>query len=119
MADNRRQYDSSSVVLPGIRRIQGASTASALDIVNVPLPGVAGTEFTYTFPEGTKAFTIKTRGNAVLQVGTTVGSSGTTYWKILGGNCLPSAELNVPLSGLTLYLQSPKTGDTVEILIWK
>lgn len=118
MADNRRQYPDTDVVLPGIRRIQGADVAGALTIVNVALPGVASTEFSYTFPTGTKRFTLKMRGNSRLQVASTSGSSGTTYWKMGGGNYLDSTTLNVQAGGLTLYIQSPDVGDVLEILQW-
>ena len=91
------------------------SGAGALTVDHIALPGIAGTEFTHTFPAGTKYFEIKTRG--IKRIDLAEVTSATETFRIKGGRSYRSPELS--LTGtLTIYMTSPDTGDIVEILTW-
>lgn len=112
---NRAKYISDSTVLPGIRRIQGSDTASDLQIVEYALPGTSNTEFTVTLPAGARGFRLKSRGTSRFYVSRT---SGGDSWFVKGGAVFPDKQMNLPVSGITLYLTSPETGDIIELLYW-
>lgn len=85
-------------------------------IINIPLPD-ANTEESYTFLAATKRFRIQLRGSATLKVAFTSGDSGTTFLTIYPGDCFEESDLGL-LAGLTLYFQSSKPAEVLEILSW-
>lgn len=77
----------------------------------------AATEYSYTFPAGTKKFTIKLRAlNALLQIAFTEGASGTTYFTVGYGDKL---TMEAKVGGATIYFQSPTASQTAEVQTWK
>lgn len=83
-------------------------------IYNVSVP-LAATEVSQALSAGVKRFTIKVRGNSTLQLAFTSGQSGTNYISIPFGCTYTEDGLN--FSG-TLYFQTVKASQTVEILEW-
>jgi len=79
---------------------------------NVTL-GPADTEQSQALPANTKGFIIKTRGNAELKFTDKAGMSGTTFTTVKGRAFYSECWF---YTGLTLYFQSPTTGDVVEIV---
>lgn len=85
-------------------------------ITNVDAP-VAGTEYSYSFQDGSQRFLIQPRTGARLQVAFVAGQSGTQFMSY--GPGVTYMEENVILTGVTVYFQLNKPGQTVEILEWK
>jgi hypothetical protein len=97
-----------------ITEYSAADSDTTVTIYNIPL-GPVDTEQSQALPANTKSFLIKTRGNAQLKLAYTSGDSGTTFITI-GRNAVYE-DPNF-YSSLTLYFQSPATGDTVEIIAY-
>jgi len=77
----------------------------------------ANTEYSYTFPEGTRAFKISLRAlNALLKVAFVEGASGTTFFTVPYGDKL---EMKAKVGGATIYFQSPTASQVAEIETWK
>jgi hypothetical protein len=77
---------------------------------------LANTEYSYTFPANTKRFSLRTRGNAKLQISFVSGQSGTNFLTVFAGTKYEEIGLNAP--SITAYFQSNKAGEVVEILSW-
>lgn len=78
---------------------------------------VAGTEYSHTFQNDTKRFILKARGqNSILQIAFISGQTGTTFITLYQG--VVYSEEDLDLQGLTIYFQSNKAGEIVEILEW-
>jgi hypothetical protein len=97
----------------------GASSAAAkvtpkITNINVAL---ANTEGSHTLEDETKAFIIRTRDRATLQIAFVATESSTKYITIP-----PNAtytEDSLELTGKTLYFQTDIPNSDVEILEWK
>lgn len=76
----------------------------------------SGTEYSYTFPTNTKKFMLKTRDSARLQFSYISGQSGTTYITVSSGSTYYLE--NLKLTSTTIYFQTNKNGETVEIESW-
>lgn len=76
----------------------------------------ANTEYSHAFGANTKYWIIQNRDNGKVKVAFTATQSGTNFWTVYAGQQMDSPNLNV--TGLTLYAQSPKTNQTLEILEW-
>ena len=75
---------------------------------------VAGTEYSYILPVGTKMFRVKLRNVGYpLKMAIDEGESGTTYVTIANGQ---NQEEIVKGGGATLYFQTTVNGQVVEIL---
>ena len=85
-------------------------------ITNVTTP-TAGTEFSHALAVGTKRFKVQIRGKSKIQLTYTSGASGTNYITVWPGNVYEEDSLDLS-GGATLYMQTTKTGETVEILEW-
>lgn len=82
-------------------------------IVEIPL-AVAGTEYPYLLPVGTKQFVLSARqDNVTLHVGYATTS---TYLTVRRG-CFYS-ESEKTLTGITLHITSDKPTTVVELLVW-
>ena len=90
------------------------SGAPGYTVVEIALPGVAGTEFTHILPASTKYFWVKTKGRKRVIIKHTTGGA---EWKVKGGSIFRSPELTLAAT-LTITMESPDTGDTVEIIQW-
>lgn len=77
---------------------------------------LANTEYSYTFPANTKKFSLRTRGNAKIQLSFVSSQSGTNFITISPGNSYEEKDLK--LVSVTAYFQLNKAGETVEILSW-
>ena len=80
--------------------------------------GVADTETSYSFPAGTKRFTITNDGAATVQFTFTSGESNTEYIKLPTATSHFESNLGVNAS-LTVYLRCPVANQTLEIVSWK
>lgn len=88
--------------------------AGTPNIVNTSIP-LAGTEVSQAITDNTKRLEIRSRNlNANLQFAFTAGQSGTNFITINAGSTLSIDGLD--LVSATLYIQSDKAGNTVEIL---
>jgi len=76
----------------------------------------ANTEYSHTFANGTKSFVLQNRNEGLVKISFTSGQSGTTYWSIFPGQQFPSELLDG--SGITIYFQSPKSAQTLEMVSW-
>jgi hypothetical protein len=77
----------------------------------------ANTEYSYTFPAGTRAFRIKLEAlNALLKVAFVSGESGTNYITIPYGDYM---EMHAKVGGATIYFQSPSASQKAQIETWK
>lgn len=83
-------------------------------IYNVAV-ATANTETSQTLSVGIKKFTIFVRGLATLKLSFTSGQSGTNYITVPAGSAYHADELK--FSG-TLYFQTTKDTQTVEITEW-
>ena len=91
-----------------------ASTATTPVIYNVAVP-LANTEVSQVLSSSTKSFTIRVRGNARLQLAFAMGDSGTDYLTIPNGGSF--TQESISFTG-TLYFQTSKASQVVEILEW-
>jgi len=89
--------------------IEGATNQK---ITNLSL-GVANTEYSHALQGGLKGLMVKSRGNSVVKISFTSGTSGTNYITIPKGAVLFLDDLT--FSGITLYAQS-NVIEIVEIL---
>jgi hypothetical protein len=89
--------------------------ASSFSVTEIALPVTPGTEFTHVVAAGTKRFEISTKGTARFEIAATTASANT--FKVKGGNCFRSGSLEITTS-LTLFLTSPDSGDTIQIIEW-
>ena len=76
---------------------------------------LANTEYNYTFPVNTKKFKFKARGNSKIQFSFTNGQSSTQYITIYPGGIYEETGLG---STVTIYFQTSKANEIVEILSW-
>jgi hypothetical protein len=114
---NRNQYPTTSVVLPGIRRVQvDSQTVGSPTIANITVP-LASTEVSYALPTGSTRFRIRTRNSAKLQLAYVSGDSGTQFETIRPGVVLEEQGLDSTIA-FTLYFQTPAAGTIVEIISW-
>lgn len=95
-----------------------ANTVSTPNIVHIAVP-IANTEQSYTFSSGTKRFKFRIQeGNAKSSIAYTVGTSGSQGWTVRYGSVYEETDLDFS-SGVTLYFQVNKAGQTAEILYWE
>lgn len=89
-----------------------ATTPLVINLIAI----LANTEYSYTFPTNTKKFSLRTRGNAKIQLAFVSSQSGTNFITIYPGNSYEEKELK--LVSVTAHFQLNKAGETVEILSW-
>lgn len=94
--------------------IRGSIVRTEPTIYNVSVP-LANTEVSQTLSDNTKSFTIRVRGTCTLKFAFDSGQSGTNYITIYPGSSYSIEGLN--FSG-TLYFQTNKPSQVVEILEW-
>lgn len=96
--------------------IEEALHVSNPTVFNLSLP-VADTEGSYTLPAGTKKFSVFARERSRVQLSYTSGQSGTTFMTIKPGFEYVRSEIEAAAS-ITIYCQSSKNGEVVEIESW-
>lgn len=84
-------------------------------VINVPAP-TANTEYSYTFSANTKKILIQSRLSSNVQFAYVSGQSGTNFITIPNGSGFSTDQLN--LNGVTIYFQTNKASNTLEILAW-
>lgn len=97
--------------LDSIAAALGAATTTTPTIFNVSVVAAAS-EVSQALPANCKRFIIKARGNSKLQLAYSSGQSGTTYVTIPAGAVFEDTSF---YTSQTLYFQSSKAGETVEI----
>lgn len=94
--------------------VEGSGGDTTRTIYNIAL-GPVDTEQSQALPADTKKFLIKTRGTNLLKLAFVMGDSGTDFITIKGGAVYTDDQFT---SSITLYFQSPGTGDVVEIIAY-
>lgn len=85
-------------------------------IYNLSMP-TSGTEYSQALSENTKKIMVKTRDRtAKLRIAFVSGNTNTLWITLEAGAVF--FEENLDLEGATIYLQSDKNGQVVEILQW-
>lgn len=93
-----------------------SSSPYTTPVIANPTASVANTEYSYTFPDGTRKFRINARGNSKLQISYSSGTTNTQYITIYPGNSFEESELST--TSFTIYYRSSKANEVVEILSW-
>lgn len=83
---------------------------------NVTL-AVANTEYSVAIPTASVAFSIRTRQCSKIQLAYVATESGTKYITIWPGETYVEEGLTSTAS-ITLYVQSPKAGEVLEVWSW-
>lgn len=91
------------------------SSAGVPTLANVSMPS-ANTEYSYAFPTGTSKFTIRNRNNGLLQFAFTSGQTNTVFFTLPSG--VPYCEDGISAGSVTIYFESPKPSQTLEIISW-
>ena len=98
------------------------SSTSVSTLANPSQPSIenlaltnANTEYSQSLPTSTRKFFLQNRNDGKLKVAYTPGDSATKYITIWPGGSLFEEQIQGPV---TLYIQSPKAGQTVEIGYW-
>lgn len=96
-----------------INIVEGSLTTPT--ITNFPIVAAA-TEYSFTFPANTKKFTLNARNNAKLQISYVSGQTGTSFKTVYSGSV--HKEEKIGIASLTIYFQSNKAGEILEISSW-
>jgi hypothetical protein len=88
-------------------------TSPTIANVAIALPN---TEISYALPANTRRFLMKARSNSKLKLSFILGDSGVAYLTIPMGGFF--AETGIGAAALTLYFQSSKAPEVVEVLSW-
>jgi len=92
--------------------------ATAVTTANVAVV-LANTEYSYTFPVGTKTFLLRDRdSDSKLRIAYASGGTGTNWFTNYPGNIYPANNLNT-LTGFTIYFRSNKANRVIEIESWQ
>jgi len=78
---------------------------------------LADTEYSHTFPDATKRVTIQNRDNAVVKFCFIIGETATNFITLFPGQIW--TESGIGTTSLTIYFQSPKANQILEMLSWK
>ena len=100
----------------GLSGVTGNLTPALSQTVYNVAAAVAGTEYSQVLSNNVKKFAIKCRGNAQIQLAFVSGQTGSNFITIPSGAVL--SEDSLLLTGKTLYFQTNKPTQIVEILEW-
>lgn len=78
---------------------------------------VAGTEYTFTIPVGTKRFEWSSRKNSTVKWTFQSGQSGIIFSTLEPGNIKQENNLKLT-TPIVIYFQCSKSGDTIELSSW-
>jgi hypothetical protein len=92
------------------------SGATNPSVQNIALT-TAGTEYTAVIPTNSRQFELRSRTFATIQVAYTSGESGITYRTVPAGCAYIETGLLLS-SNLTVYVQSTKNNDVLEVISW-
>lgn len=98
------------------------SSSSILDTVSTPTISretiaAANTEQSYALPANTRRFLIQNTGKTVMKLAFANGDSSSTYVSIYPFTHYVEEKLSTS-TNITLYFQTAKAGDIIEILTW-
>ena len=83
--------------------------------VNPPVAlTLANTEYSYALPAGTKSFCLQNRGDGLIKFKSAAAGD---YWTLFPGQPYYISNIKDTAS-ITVYLESPKPAQTVEIISW-
>ena len=89
---------------------------TAPTILTVSAPS-ANTEYNFVVPAGTKEYRFRSRNGTKIQYSFTSGTTNATFLTLKPGNI--EVEKNLQLSSnMTVYFETPKSNQEVEILFW-
>ena len=100
----------SSSILPA------SALLSQFGIANYTLT-LANTEYPIVMPSGAKNFSFQTREGGLIKMASGVGLSNTTYFTLFPGQTY-NIESVTGSNTITLYVQSPKPSQTLEVFYW-
>lgn len=111
---DRAVYDEeANAKLANIASVLGAGdttpTIINLNIIN------SGTEYSQALPANTKTFLIKSRNKGQVRLAYALGGTNTAYLTIPAGSSFEDSQF---YTAATLYLQSTKSGDIIEIVAY-
>lgn len=98
------------------------SSTSILDTVSTPAISrvtiaAANTEQSFALPANTKRFMIQNVGASLMKLAFANGTSGVTYFSIYPFTHYGEEKISTSAS-ITLYFQTAKAGDIIEIVTW-
>lgn len=86
-------------------------------ILNVPAPNTANTEFSISLPDNTKRYWLKVRKHSASgAIAFNPGETTTNYWTLERGSIFDSDRLDLPISS-TIYIQINKADEVVEVVV--
>jgi len=91
----------------------GKLIGSTYGVANVTMT-LADTEYSYALPAGTKYWKIQNRDAGLIKLAFASGTSGTTWFSVWPGN-QEDGYIKNSTASVTLYFQSPKAAQTLEI----
>jgi hypothetical protein len=89
------------------------ATDTATTILNVAI-ATSNTEVSQILPANTKKFSFRSRSRGRIQLAYSVGESGSNYITIIPGNVYTDQNF---YGAQTIYFQSTKSGDTLELIV--
>ena len=92
----------------------GGSVDTTPDIQNISVPN-KDTEQNYTLPTNTKGFILRSRSKATLRLAYGALETNTKYLTIPAGNSFTDSNF---YTSQTIYFQSSKDGDVVELVVY-
>lgn len=98
-----------------INVVDATSSVKTPDVQNITL-AAAATEYSFTIVEGTKRFHIKNRNTGVLLISYS-SNNGSNYFSLHAGSVY-SEDVSLE-DDLTVYIQSTKGSQVVEVITWK
>lgn len=101
----------------GSSTVTSSATGATNPVVQNVVMTTAGTEYSCTVVTSTTRFELRSRQLGVLKLSYVSGASGTTFKTIPAGCAYVEANLLLG-SPTTIYIQSSKNGDTLEIVSW-
>lgn len=85
-------------------------------VANVSMQNL-NTEYSYLLTPGTTRVLFKTRNNGLLRFTFQAGQSGTNYISVPAGTSYTLDSID-PSVSLTIYFQSDKNNETLEVISW-
>lgn len=86
-------------------------------ITNASTSGLANTETSIALPAGTRSICIQNSDDGLIQFAFTATESGTNFFTLFPGVPYHIEGISASAS-VTLYVQSPKTSQALQIISW-
>ena len=85
-----------------------------IDTEQVENVSVTTVEVSHALPSGTKVYKISNRGNKLVRIAFTTGTTGTSYWSLWPGSAAETANIKSTAS-ITLFMTTTTGSSIVEI----